>query len=381
MSTISAPKPDIVQTAGILGLPDELLLEIAKEFHGDLALDDLRHLALAQRRFRHVVHKMLIRNGVVPMRSIPRYVELVSKHSDWICHIKKIKLVDGKTVNNTPGSNVSQSAVGACYGLVRALWSHILGNQEEEFRREMKSSGLWALVLFAAFGNLRELSLEFKNSHWPEVYHTLLLSPAYQIQMPLNILRHYLYEVLAKRLEVLCIMTDMPVDQMNGHPIKRLELYHMERLKTLTVSGKVLWHSMAVPLSVLPANLEVLQIYCDQSTCPWFFLEQLHFWMSASNHFARLRQVQLFFSLPCRSLARYVVCQAKPARILGHGNITISKLLDDWKKLGTSFETYFLNRGEPGQSALDPRQYRQSCLLEEIKYAMEKRGRPINSSV
>lgn len=127
-------------------------------------------------------------------------------------------------------------------------------------------------------------------------------------------------------------------------------------------------------------NVEVLRVFCDQMNCFWKFFKALHraFGIGLDPH---LRQIQLFFKLPCRSLAYYVASLDDPARNHMFGKFDVVDLLTNWESSKImSFETYFLELGTSNQDTLDAGRYKQADLLREIRAVKEETGVAIDRS-
>ncbi|KAF2827361.1 hypothetical protein CC86DRAFT_466148 [Ophiobolus disseminans] len=370
---------NVEQAAAMLRLSDELLLMVTDAIDGDQATSDLRQLALAHSRFRPIVHETLMRNCVIPIRSIPMYLILISRHPAWIRHINKITLIAKEPAKNE--LKVSHRALEASRSFIRSLWPSVLLQKEQEFQLGMESSELWALVLFAALSNVKEVLLRPMRGQWPAAYESLLVRTAPRDTFKLQ---QCLFDVVKDRLEVLSIDNDGPLKPAESLSLVQLRLYTMSELKILNLAVRI-----GYPFDnrgtqwALPPNLEVLRIHCDQATFPWHILHGLHYAMTQRNAFSSLRQVQLLLGLPCRSLARYLVCGMESEVDILSGNVlTDSELLADWKTLKkSSLETYFPKHGELEHDTLDLTQYRPSCLLEEIRCVEEELGRSINFSV
>jgi hypothetical protein len=364
-------------SVAFLRLPDELLLKVAGEIDRDDndASRDLRQLALAHSRFRPIVHETLVCNGVVPVRSVSTYVIILSRHPEWARRIEKVTLVHG--LNDYV--DASQRATRACFAAIHVMWPDTCEEDEKDLAFLDKMSPVWACVLFVVLGNLKELSAKLKDNDASLKYLYAVLDPLPRLT-PNNIYSR-LMDLVRDTLESLSVTVDTSVDRVHREASASLFLEHMKKVKTVTLTGDVLRHRSMSPMgasSTLPQSLEVLRIYCSQVTFPWKFLNAMYKLRAAGEKLHHLRQVQLFFSLPCRSMARYLVCQADPQQIHGPSTATVTELLAKWEKLEPSFETYFLNRGEPGELVLDPRQYRQGCLLNETRCYEEELGRSLN---
>jgi len=210
------------------------------------------------------------------------------------------------------------------------------------------------------------LSLRSKHYIWPAAYESLLLdfppaSQSYNLQLGL-------VDTVQRRLEVLSLGTEA----------FGLQLDHMQNLKAITIVAEPQYGLGYSTSRNFPPSLEALRIYCDQSTCPWNFLNTMRQEMVGLPFHPLLRQVQLFFGHSCRSMAHYAVYQTESGR---RRNFRILGLLEELQTRLTSFETYFLICSKGKQGVLDPKQYRQANLAEEIKCVEEEAGRSINFSV
>lgn len=110
------------QAANIPRMPDEILLNIALNIPGTKKSTALRHLALTHDSFRGVVHEALVRNAVVPNRSITKYIEILSRHMQWAAVITRLTIVGGKGTIRYP-EKARASELLACHRFVRKLWT------------------------------------------------------------------------------------------------------------------------------------------------------------------------------------------------------------------------------------------------------------------
>jgi hypothetical protein len=365
-------------SAAFLRLPDELLLKVAGEIDRDdnEASHDLRQLALAHSRFRPIVHETLVCNGVVPVRSISTYVIILSRHPEWARRIEKVTLIHGQDNCSGASPPASQRAMNAVFAAIYTMWPDTSTGDELDLSLVDKMWPVWAQVLFVVLGNLKELSAKLKDNDASLEYINSVLDLD-----PPNNLHDRLVDLVHDRLESLIVTVDTSADRVYREANARIVLYRLKKLKIVTITGDVLRHKSMRPTEAwwtLPQSLEVLRIYCSQVTFPWRFLNEMYKLKAAGEELHHLRQVQLFFSLPCRSMARYLVCQADPQQLHGPSRATVTELLAKWEKLEPSFETYFLNRGEPGELVLDPRQYKKGCLLDETRCYEEELGRSLN---
>jgi hypothetical protein len=373
---VSLPTSVAPASAAFLRLPDELLLKVAGEIDGNEASHDLRQLALTHSRFRPIVHETLVCNGVAPVCNVSTYIIILSRHPERARRIEKVTLVHG--LNDY--AYASQRAMRACFAANRVMWPDTSAKDERDMPMLDKMSPVWARVLFVVLGNLKELSAKLEDNDASLKYIDSVLDSLPPHNLP-NSIHYRLMDLVHDRLESLSVTVGTSADRVYREANATLFLNSMKKLKIVTLTGDVLRHKTLSPMiasATLPPSVEVLRIYCSQVTFPWKFLNEMYKLKAAGDELHYLRQVQLFFSLPCRSMARYLVCQADPQQLHGPSTATVTELLAKWEKLEPSFETYFLNRGEPGGLVLDPRQYKKGCLLNETRCYEEELGRSLN---
>lgn len=375
----------MTQPAGVFRAPDELLLKIALHIGSDTA--SLRHLALTHRHFRSVAHEALVRSGVVPIRSIPKYILLLSRHPEWEPLITRIEYKDGSDPD--PQIKPRQATIDAGLKVLgKVVPRHMFETVKEEFLSLTLWPETWSLLLIASLPNARVLAVNPRYHPFPRAYRSIVESKLVS-QYSHDLLFDRLGELIVHRMEVLDIRAEDPNHRY--YAVVRIQAYEFRNLKVLSLPGDFVrlqmeersgriglfgsWKPLCDHWRVLPQNLETLRIYCDQETCPWEWLLELHMCISCSKDFSRLRHIQLLFSLPCRSLAHYAVCSVESTRRFADGKILA--LLQVWAKLGIFFETLFLQHGTGELPSMDQRRYKTGCLNHAIRSVQEETGRSI----
>jgi hypothetical protein len=363
-------KPIKLQTAIILHLPNELVLQIATHLKGAQSSEDLRHLALSHRHFRHTAHAALVQSGVVPLHGVANYVELICKHPEWIHLIKRIEIKDG--VSSDRDFSPSLKAQQAFLGLIRALWPLTQMQQWEVDLEEkmmmMKSSEIWLLVLLITLSAAKELVITSKRTILGAEFRSLLgPTPSTTTTSKLG---EKLIEMIWGEMEALSITGDQhvvrfpPADPNLESPFR---CRYFKHVKVMTILGSLLPRSFASRIVFrFPSELEVLRVYCNQETCPWSTLSGLRYEIRACGSYRRLRHIQLFINHAARSLAWDIVKSAKVVDMV-HLRDVVSETLAGWKDLDVLLETFFIASTSHRQVVLDPGQYRQGCLQQHIR--------------
>jgi hypothetical protein len=326
-------------TASVLRLPDELLLNIASGVDGDDRNSDLCHLALSHRKFRHIAHELLIRNAVLPIRSLPKYIDLLSQHPSWIPDITHVTLIDGDT-SRPFEAEVSQEAVVACHAATRDfIPSYDTQDIEALLRADKDRPEIWLRLLFASLPSVKALSLQPTSAPFHPSYRSFLGNQHHSSPNDFS----QCLPTLLRRLEVLEVVSGSSADCESITASARFS--HLANLRNLIVSGQFIQSGTdypdpiaRYPQFVLPWSLECLQIFCSKDTCPWSFLEILGRNIVAGV-FPCLVKVQLFFNTSCRSLAGFAM---SPYPNPVFQDIRVSDLLTKWQIPNTSLETHFL---------------------------------------
>jgi hypothetical protein len=354
----------VAPTASVLRLSDELLLSIASGMDGGDCNTHLCHLALSHRKFRHIAYEVLVRNAVLPIRSLPKYIDILSQHPSWIPHITHITLIDGDT-SRPFKAEVSQQAVVACHAATRDLTpSYSMQDIEALLRADKDRPEIWLRLLFACLPNVKALTLQPTSASFHQSYRSFFLGDQHHASP--NDFSQCL-PALLRTLEVLEVISGPSVDRETIRASARFS--HLANLRNLTVSGQFIQSGTdypdpiaRYPQFVLPWNLECLRIFCSKDTCPWSFLEILGRNLVAGQ-FPCLVRVQLFFNTSCRSLASSVM-SLYPNPVFQ--DMRVFNLLTTWQTPNTSLETHFLERAS---------HYEQSDLLRAIRCLEEETRR------
>lgn len=359
---------DSAQRRHVTLLPDELLLQITFNTGGDNRTLWLLNLALSHRAFRQVVHETLVRNAVVPVRSIPYYIALLSHHPSWANSITELELRDDSKQVKKLKFN-SEAMQMARESIVR-LWT---GQEEEKARCGLEfgneSPLLWTPLLFAALPNAKTLRVAPASDD--EIHD------AYRL-----LLRHWecaeyfmqpLISSAQTRLEVLTVRASRDIYDPIG-------VSHLTNLGSLTVDGECLrpadfrefgTHGKAMlarthPTGSLPLHLETLHVYGDERTMPWQWLRELQ-WHQVQNRFGEVAfthlKVRLFFNIPCHTLARFLVFNFEPDVFQ---NIDVLMLLYIWEQSPVDFESLFRDPKDACDAFMRPKFFTRGILPEEF---------------
>ncbi|KAF2130021.1 hypothetical protein P153DRAFT_229403 [Dothidotthia symphoricarpi CBS 119687] len=358
-----SPGPTSKKAVGILAMPDEILLNIVLSIDKDTT--NLQHFALTHRRFRNVAHEALVRTGIVPLRSIPKYFVLVSQNPGWALHIKHIEFKDG----SQPVKHVKarQATIDAGLKMIRAMDARYASkDMEEEFSSYTQPPLTWTYLLLASLPDLNSVSVTPNRYPLPVSYSELLTSPLND-----SPLLDRLLDLFTPRLNTLEINTADP--SYGPDQSATISLNHLYCLTSLTLPAVLISHS------VLPANIETLRITADDIPVPWSWLRALHYMRYEDGCFPHLHKLQLLFSLPCRSLAYFVVYGVKTLR--RWEDTEVLELLHEWGEGDVVFETLFFRRGLEGPSGVGEGKYEKACLAHAIRRVREETGRAIDFGV
>ncbi|KAH7094903.1 hypothetical protein FB567DRAFT_623234 [Paraphoma chrysanthemicola] len=341
----------------ILHLPDELLLQVVSKINGDDRRTTLRYLALTHSRFRPIATEVLVRNAVVPVRSIAKYLTLLEQHSEWIPRIRSVEFRD-----EGPPFFFSTSARShrMCLAMVRKLLADFEADEIDAFfERERNSASLWLVLILAVLNKSETLIIDSQSTLGFSDFLPILAVPT--TLDGTNFFYFALLEVMRHELRALTITTPA-----HNSELRKLTFIQFRFLKLLTIMGDLLEIKGSRQVErILPQSLEELNIFSDHDTHIWRFLSDLYLARTNTDNFYHLRQVQLCFNASCRSMANY-------ANIHLSHRLPVRTILGEWKKCNTLFETAFHVRGKP-RFKLDS--YRQSCLLDEIEAVEEELGR------
>jgi hypothetical protein len=287
----------------MLRLPDEILLNITNRF--DSCPIDLRYLALTHSRFRSVVHETLICSGVVPVQSIPQYLGLLWPHQQWIARIKRVHLVDTDRKFEHPSTY--ERAISLEF--IRAILPSAANSCEFNFQ-DPNDHEIWILALLVTLSAAKELTI---TSSKPEP------DPGFRIffkgyKPPST--KKSLTDIVSARLEVLsvteCTYTAQQFKKFFQSP-------HFRQLKVLNITGGCIgpftelhlgftdWYRHRIDRIL--SGLNALNIYCDEFTCPWFFLNRLYrdSFYPAWKCFLYPPKIRLFLNEPHPRLAQEIV--------------------------------------------------------------------------
>ena len=192
-------------------------------------------------------------------------------------------------------------------------------------------------------------------------YVARLLKLAHVIGSDSQTLWKRLNKLVQDSLETLSITSDISIKAGEREPGWGALLPTTKRLKVVTLAKAALErrHDGAkVVLLVFPSSIEVLRLYCDASM---FTLDLLEFLSACVLSVPQLRQVQLFFSIPCGSFTRAF------EQACGPNVTTIAEVLAKFRDLWdhqVSIETYLLKGTEELEVETEARQYSQVKLPE-----------------
>ncbi|KAF1839675.1 hypothetical protein BDW02DRAFT_575307 [Decorospora gaudefroyi] len=385
-TAIPAPGTKVPQTSPLLRMPREMLMWIALCVDGDNKSTDLLHLALTHSKLRRLASESLVRNPILPIHTIPRYMETLSAHSGWARQITVLTIKDDKRSNKKP-LEPSTSTLDACRELIKAVWRNEHENPEKMlilFDEELKSTDFWYFLLFGVLRNLAELSLKVTPDYISPTQRSLYSGPKLgggpkRGSRKLVAFRCWVQRRFSERLERLSVTATLPHDvEQDNFPY--LGIYHFKNIRSLTVTCDILFkptptwspylHFGHLPLqNVLPDKLEKLQIFCNHKICPWKFLDEMNRAFELGQ-FSGIKRIQLFFDLPRRSLARDIVCPTEPARTskIYIDEIKIFELLEKLSLVEhVSVQTLFPKPGTLEQPRLDSSSYQEGCLVREIR--------------
>ncbi|KAH7085253.1 hypothetical protein BKA63DRAFT_574365 [Paraphoma chrysanthemicola] len=352
----------------VLRLPDELLLQVASKINGDDRRTSLRHLALTHSRFHLVAREVLVRNAVVPVRSIAKYLTLLAQHPEWIPRIRSVEFRD-----EGPPFFFSTSARshGKCLAMLHHLLPDFAADEiDAVFECEQNSASLWLVVILAVLNKSAALCIDSQSTLGFSDFHQMLGLPT--TLGGTN--RFYRALTQGSRNELRALTITTPA---HNSDLRRLKFIQFHSLKLLTIMGDLLELNGRRSIErILPQSLEELNIFSDHDTHIWSFLSDLYLSRTNTNNFYHLWQVRLCFNASCRSMAHYANIHL--SHRLPSTGVTVRTILGEWKKCKTLLETAFHVRGKP---RFKLNSYRQSCLLNEIEAVEEELARSINFSL
>ncbi|KAH7393883.1 hypothetical protein DE146DRAFT_110880 [Phaeosphaeria sp. MPI-PUGE-AT-0046c] len=361
--------------AALVRLPDEILLDVAMRVGCAI---DLGQLALTHRRFRFIVQDVLVRNGRLSINNIPRYIELLEQNQGWIAQIKHIEFK--RVPPHYEAFGPTRKARKACARLVRALALTVPDAQRQmELEMDLKLSESWVLVLLAILPNATTLTIASDEGSLDSRCAPLLTRQYFGSNTSSG-LRHELLDMVEGRLATVSITMDKAPTRLPKIPFR---LVHFKALKTCTVAGNfVSGVHFQPPDSVLPQQLELLRITCDQNTCPWDWIDWLQQQMMR-NLFQSLQSVQLFVDQPCRSFLDHMELSPPPSRTgtarfqqwFARYRRNRRDVLDNWEGSEATFETYF-KYSTSRSGGFDTADYTEANLLQELRSMEEERSAP-----
>ncbi|KAF1928959.1 uncharacterized protein M421DRAFT_4781 [Didymella exigua CBS 183.55] len=353
-------------------LPDELLLQIALYISNNKSQINL---ALTHRNFRNTVYESLIRTAIIPIRSIPQYITLLSRHPSWANTITDIELQDSTEDINDFTFTPEDGRV------VDGFVSRLLTGQERDmvrraFTKDHQSPLAWTSLLFVALPNAKTLRAAPRtDNEIPEAYQFLLRHWACDRRIFWTPLLTY----AQSHIQALTVRAPSDIYDPIG-------VSHLVSLKILIVDGECLrpvtfmectshWIAIAArtrPFGSLPRNLENLHIYGDEQTIPWHWLLELQFYQ-LNNEFGSLiftqLKLRLFFNITCKTLARFLVYKFEPG---SYDNIDALRLLQIWQQSAVDFQTLFRDPKDGGDAFDRPERYIRGNLPEEFLTAQTR---------
>src|SRR5690242_2892625 len=208
-------------------LPPELLLYVVQDVSDTTAL---LALALTHRSFRAIVRKRLLLNARVPLRSIPHFIVLISRHPEWAKSIKLIELRDDTSEHKSIPYSVPAMAV--CRELTSAITQRsakaVFGYALQLYHA---SPIVWTAMLFLALPCARALRIKPRSDDMPVAYEFVL--------------RHYTrgssQTDLLSRLESFVLKRVLVLD-VHAPPELHdpIAVSHLPNLHTLAVDGQCL---------------------------------------------------------------------------------------------------------------------------------------------
>lgn len=119
---------------------------------------------------------------------------------------------------------------------------------------------------------------------------------------PRTNLTQHLHDMIHGRLESLELTEGYPISGWGLEFPLRLGLF--SRLIVLSLHGSSFsGPDLTTPTSMIPSQLECLRIYCDEKSCPYFFLFTVYRRNTGGQFFPHLRQIELFL--------KYIVCVSR----------------------------------------------------------------------
>ncbi|KAJ4984071.1 hypothetical protein SVAN01_10427 [Stagonosporopsis vannaccii] len=337
-------------------LPPELLIYITDDISETTTL-----LALAQthRCFRSIVRERLLRNASIPLRSIPHFIALISRHPMWAHSITIIELRDDtpehkSILYSTPAMTACKKLLSSKpQGHARAAWEFALQIYHA-------SPVLWTAMLFLALPCARALRIKPQSNEMPIAYKFVLqryMRTCSQSEFLSRLYaRSHSHPDLLSRLETYVLKRVCVLDVHAPHELyDPISVSHLPNLHTLAVDGACLrphtlqgigTHQVAVldatrqPGS-LPARLKMLLVRGDVETMPWAWLKELQ-WYQSRDRIERAAfvdlGVRLYFSMSFRAVEERVFRQPRPEAF---GDIDVGMLLATWFIIGADVQTLF----------------------------------------
>lgn len=279
-STHSRPTVIPSKMAAIFRLPDEILLKVMFTFEGSQRNIDLRHLARTHSRFQGVVHEALIRNGMVPISSVPEYMELLHQHSEWIPLINHIEF--GATHTNSLYNTPTASAVQIVSSITRMSWSpEEITQMDDLFHSNVMMGSVWTGLLIVYQSDLERLSVRSSPSVEADCLFKLLRP--FRVEAEFDLISQPVTHHLADRIQILDLTAQDLIADDTWQPA--VQLCHLTSRKILSVTEELihpsyrgndwLWRRYhhvidfgPTTLNTLPPNLQILQIFCTNAASP-----------------------------------------------------------------------------------------------------------------
>lgn len=323
-------------------LPPELLLYIIQDVSDTTTL---LALALTHRSFRAIVRERLLLNARVPLRSIPHFIVLISRHPQWAESIKIIELRDDTSEYKSIPYSVP--AMGVCRELISAIKQ---GSAKAVFGYALQlyhaSPIVWTAMLFLALPCARALRVKPRSDDMPVAYEFVL--------------RHYTRGSSQtdplSRLE-LFVMKRVLVLDVHAPPELHdpIAVSHLPNLHTLAVDGQCLrprtlrgigTHQATVlaatrPPGSIPVLLKTLLVRADVENMPWDWLQELQWHQMRDQSERRVftnLEVQLFSSTPYQAVEK---CVSQRPKLGMFGEANADLVLSAWMIMGANFQTFF----------------------------------------
>lgn len=353
----------------MLGLPDEVLLKVALNINGDTRNADIQSLALTHPRFRGVAREALIRNGIVLTRNIPEYICALARQPTLISMIKHIEF--GYEKRWRPTNSLSSEALAIAKSTILSLGIPVdkyffMGNLPEEIPCN---------VLFVILHELKAVTIRTNCFPVPGQYRDVWGSPR------LDPFSMVIKGLLGQRIEVLDIVAATH-RRREGPPETPISLQHLQSLRVVNLAGEFIptpkecgwgiyrpsaYEQRFGAQVIFPPSLHIINLYYSETTCSWEWLDILQKAV-ASQRFPDLGQVNLFFSLSCQALARYIVREHYSA-----ASVLVTKVASILQGLGglLCLETLFLKPGHSNRLTRDPSLFERGSLLSELRHVQD----------